>query len=59
INVRRGQQVTADTQLGTIGRSGNVPAAGDSHIHFEIREGANGAPLSGFPVNPRNYLQFP
>ncbi len=59
INVRVGQQVTQDTQLGTIGRSGNVPSAGDSHIHFETREGANGTPLSGTPVDPRKYLQFP
>lgn len=54
-----GETVTADTQVGTMGRSGNTPAAGDTHLHFEIREGANGTPLSGTPVDPRNYLQFP
>lgn len=58
IDVRRGQRVTEDTQLATLGRSGNVPPAGDTHLHFEIREGANGV-LTGTPVNPRRYLQFP
>lgn len=58
IDVRAGQRVTEDTALGTIGRSGNVPPAGDAHLHFEVREGARGI-LTGTPVNPRDYLQFP
>lgn len=59
IDVRVGQSVTPDTRLARLGRTGNVPRAGDTHLHFEIREGATRTPLSGTPVNPRNHLQFP
>ncbi len=50
INVRQGQQVTENTQIATMGRTGNTP--GDTHLHFETRE-------NGVAVDPRNYLNFP
>lgn len=59
LNVRVGQRVDRDTSLGTIGRTGNVPRQGDSHIHFEVREGSRRTPLSGTPVDPRGPLLFP
>lgn len=52
-------RVTADTQVGTMGRTGNTPSGGDTHLHFEIREGANGQVLGGRAVDPRKYLTFP
>jgi spore coat assembly protein SafA len=33
--------VTAGQQIGTVGRSGNTPSAGDTHLHFEIRDANN------------------
>jgi murein DD-endopeptidase MepM/ murein hydrolase activator NlpD len=56
-DVRVGQEVGPDTRLGTIGRSGNVPSRGDSHLHFELRVRATGGPLSGTPVDPLPLLR--
>ncbi|MGH8050120.1 MAG: XVIPCD domain-containing protein [Arenimonas sp.] len=57
INVQNGQSVTADTQIATMGRSGNTPSTGDTHLHFEIRTGArSGEPFSGRAVDPLPYL---
>lgn len=56
IDVGVGQSVDAATQLGTIGRSGNVPRSGDAHLHFELREGASGV-LTGRAVDPLPYLR--
>ena len=50
INVQEGQQVTENTQIATMGRTGNTP--GDTHLHFETRE-------NGVAVDPRKYLNFP
>jgi peptidoglycan hydrolase-like protein with peptidoglycan-binding domain len=58
ITVRDDQRVDRTTQIGSMGRSGNTPSAGDTHLHFEIREGANGQPLTGRAVDPRRYLNF-
>ncbi len=58
IDVRVGDRVTERSVLGTVGRSGNVPPAGDSHLHFEVRENARGV-LTGTPVDPRRYLGLP
>jgi len=33
--------VQAGQQIGTVGRSGNTPAAGDTHLHFELRNANN------------------
>ena len=52
INVKEGQQVTENTKIGTMGRTGNTPDAGDTHLHFETRE-------NGVAVDPRKYLNFP
>ena len=57
--VREGQRVTADTQVGTMGRSGNTPRGGDTHLHFEIRENSNGVVLGGRAVDPQGYLNAP
>ena len=58
INVRDGQAVTPDTKIATMGRSGNTPSAGDTHLHFEIRTGARaGEPFSGKAVDPLPYLK--
>ena len=38
IDVKPGQDVGVDTQLGTMGRTGNTPRQGDTHLHFEIRD---------------------
>lgn len=59
IDVSVGQDVGPNARLGSVGRTGNVPRAGDAHLHFEIREGATPTPLSGRAVNPRRYLDFP
>ena len=52
INVRQGQQVGEDTVIGTMGRTGNTPRQGDTHLHFEVRE-------DGVARDPRLYLNFP
>ena len=58
INVQNGQTVTPDTKLATMGRSGNTPSTGDTHLHFEIRTGARaGEPFSGKAIDPLPYLK--
>ncbi|MGN6153241.1 MAG: peptidoglycan-binding protein, partial [Lysobacteraceae bacterium] len=54
-----GQRVTENTVIGTMGRSGNTPSQGDTHLHFEVRENSNGVVLGGQAVDPRKYLEFP
>jgi len=57
INVQNGDSVTADTMIATMGRSGNTPSTGDTHLHFEVRSGARaGEPFSGRAVDPLPYL---
>jgi murein DD-endopeptidase MepM/ murein hydrolase activator NlpD len=62
INVKEGQQVTANQQIGKLGADGNARALvesgrGDPHLHFETIEGFNPNNLnSGNPVNPNKYL---
>ena len=48
INVGVGQQVDINTQIGTVGSTGNTTGP---HLHFETR-------LNGVPQNPRNYINF-
>ncbi|MFZ5635520.1 MAG: peptidoglycan-binding protein, partial [Pseudomonadota bacterium] len=57
--VEEGARVTENTRIGTMGRSGNTPSGGDTHLHFEIRENSNGVVLGGTAVDPRKYLEFP
>ncbi|GAA4805137.1 peptidoglycan-binding protein [Lysobacter hankyongensis] len=52
INVTVGQKVDENTVIGTMGRSGNTPDEGDTHLHFETRE-------NGSAVDPRKYLDAP
>lgn len=49
-SVRNGQRVEAGQQVGTMGRTGNTPAQGDTHLHFELWRG-------GRQVDPMPYLQ--
>ena len=44
-------QVTAGQQIGTVGRSGNTPAGGDTHLHFQVRNAAGDTidPAQFFP----------
>lgn len=57
LHVSSGQPVTAQTQLGTVGSTGN---AFGPHLHFEISEGIYGWNDGGRSfVNPRNYVSFP
>ncbi|MGE6334314.1 peptidoglycan-binding protein [Stenotrophomonas sp. NPDC077659] len=47
ISVRNGQRIEAGDQLGTMGRSGNTPKHGDTHLHFELwRNGRKIDPMS-------------
>ncbi len=52
-------RVTENTVIGRMGRSGNTPGAGDTHLHFEIRENSNGVVLGGTAVDPRDHLTVP
>jgi len=45
-SVRNGQRVDAGQQIGTMGRTGNTPAQGDTHLHFEMwRDGRQVDPM--------------
>lgn len=45
-SVRNGERVEAGQQIGTMGRSGNTPAQGDTHLHFELlRDGRRVDPM--------------
>lgn len=46
-SVRKDERVEAGQKIGTMGRSGNTPAQGDTHLHFEIlRNGQRIDPLT-------------
>lgn len=47
-NVQNGARVEAGQQIGTMGRSGNTPAQGDTHLHFELWR--NGRPVDPLPA---------
>jgi len=49
-SVRNGQRVEAGQQVGTMGRTGNTPAQGDTHLHFEMWR-------NGRQVDPLPYLR--
>jgi spore coat assembly protein SafA len=63
LSVREGQSVAAGAQLGGMGRTGNTPSGGDTHLHFEVRTGAGNAAfnasgfLSGTAVDPLKYVK--
>ena len=48
IDVKQGQDVGVDTQIGTMGRTGNTPRAGDTHLHFEIKK--DGVRVDPLPI---------
>lgn len=49
-SVRNNQRVEAGEQVGTMGRTGNTPARGDTHLHFELWR-------NNRQVDPMPYLQ--
>lgn len=55
--VRPGNRVTAGQAIAQVGRTGNTPRLGDSHLHFEVRIGSS-APASagGHTRDPLEYL---
>lgn len=51
IHAKVGQKVPEDIEvIGTMGRTGNTPKQGDTHLHFEIRQ-------NGVAVDPMPYLK--
>lgn len=53
-SMRNGQRVEAGQQIGTMGRSGNTPAGGDTHLHFELwRDGRQIDPLPHLRASDR------
>jgi peptidoglycan hydrolase-like protein with peptidoglycan-binding domain len=50
IQVKKGDRVDADTQIATMGRTGNTP--GDTHLHFEMYD------KSGKLTDPRKFFHF-
>jgi RHS repeat-associated protein len=55
--VRPGQVVVAGQQIGTVGRTGNLPPLAHAHDHFEVRIGSPQSALQGgHPVDPMKYL---
>ncbi|MCH6482396.1 peptidoglycan-binding protein [Pseudoxanthomonas sp. LH2527] len=54
-SVRNGQRVEAGQQIGTMGRTGNTPAQGDTHLHFEMwRDGRQVDPMPHLRVAERD-----
>jgi GH24 family phage-related lysozyme (muramidase)/peptidoglycan hydrolase-like protein with peptidoglycan-binding domain len=42
--------VTTGQQIGTVGRSGNTPSGGDTHLHFQVRN------ASGATIDPKQFF---
>lgn len=53
IKVKKGDKVTRDTVIGTMGDTGNVSGV---HVHFQINKVVNG---KGVAINPCDYLGIP
>ncbi len=60
VDVAPGDSVIGGQIVGTVGTSGNTPASGDSHLHFEVRTGSE-SPRSagGTVVDPLSELPPP
>jgi murein DD-endopeptidase MepM/ murein hydrolase activator NlpD len=57
LKVQPGDTVTAGQPIAGMGRSGNTPSAGDTHLHFEVRLGSpKPAAAGGKTVDPLKYL---
>jgi RHS repeat-associated protein len=57
ITVTPGNPVNSGEQIGTVGRTGNTPRQGDSHLHLERRIGSSLPRISGGTVvDPLPYL---
>lgn len=55
--LKSGDTIKAGDQIGAVGRSGNVPKNGRSHLHFEVRYGNDGRdPAKRTLINPMYYL---
>jgi murein DD-endopeptidase MepM/ murein hydrolase activator NlpD len=55
--VKPGDRIEAGDQIAGMGRTGNTPKAGDTHLHFEVRIGsASPAAAGGKTVDPLTYL---
>ena len=58
--VKPGDKVNRDQTIGTVGRTGNTPRLGDTHLHFEIRlRGPAPKAAGGAVVDPLPYLPGP
>jgi murein DD-endopeptidase MepM/ murein hydrolase activator NlpD len=49
--VKEGAKVTVTTDIGTVGRTGNVPSGGQSHLHFEVL-------VDGSRINPSDVFTW-
>jgi murein DD-endopeptidase MepM/ murein hydrolase activator NlpD len=57
ITVQPGDTVAAGDRIAGMGRTGNTPSAGDTHLHFEVRLGSpRPAAAGGRTVDPLQYL---
>jgi murein DD-endopeptidase MepM/ murein hydrolase activator NlpD len=57
ITVRPGDTVEAGDPIARMGRTGNTPSGGDTHLHFEVRLGSSRpAAAGGRTVDPLQYL---
>lgn len=55
--VKPGTKVKAGQPIARVGRTGNTPPAGDSHLHFEVRLGSPApATAGGHPRDPLKFL---
>ncbi|WP_434213418.1 peptidoglycan DD-metalloendopeptidase family protein [[Pseudomonas] boreopolis] len=58
--VKPGVLVNGGQDIGTVGRTGNTPALGDSHLHFETRLNSSAPRAAGGTVfDPMQYLPEP
>ena len=56
--VAPGSKVNGGQTIGTVGRTGNTPVQGDSHLHLEVRLGSSAPRVAGGTVDdPLNYVE--